>query len=71
MPCDVEYTITETAAPTGYVADPTPQSKTPVCDEPAVFTFRNSPCLCDIEIRKVDASGAIIDLAGATFKIVP
>ena len=71
VPC-VEYTVTETVAPTGYTVDPSPQIKTPACDDPAVFIFVNSlPCWCDIEIRKVDESQEIIDLPGATFKIDP
>jgi len=72
VPLNVQYTITETAAPTGYALDTASQQGTITTETPNLtITFNYTNQLGKIIINKKDASGAIIHIAGAVFKITP
>jgi hypothetical protein len=65
---NVSYTVTETAAPTGYIGDPDPQSKTVPANGTATFTFVNT--LGKLVWEKYGPDGTTL-LGGATFEITP
>ena len=69
-PCEpqVEYTVTETTAPVGYVKDPAPQSKTAPAGETVRFEFVND--LGSIRWEKNGPNGTSL-LGGATFTVTP
>ncbi|MFH1475856.1 MAG: SpaA isopeptide-forming pilin-related protein, partial [Chloroflexota bacterium] len=69
-PCEpqVEYTVTETTAPAGYIKDPVPQSKTAAAGQTVTFTFEND--LGSIRWEKNGPNGTSL-LGGATFTITP
>lgn len=64
----VEYTVTETAAPAGYIGDPDAQSKTVPANGTATFTFVNT--LGKLVWEKYGPDGTTL-LGGATFEITP
>jgi len=68
VPCG-NYTITESKAPFGYVIATESQNVTVTNNVTANVTFNNTPCTGEIEIKKLDESGAVINMTGACFKI--
>jgi len=64
---NIEFTITETAAPAGHELDPTPQKVTLTSTGAVSLEFTNK--LGSIEIKKVDENND--PLGGATFKVEP
>ncbi len=69
-PCEpqVEYTVTETTAPNGYIKDPAPQSQTATAGQTVVFEFVND--LGSIRWEKNGPDGTSL-LGGATFTVTP
>ena len=66
---NIEYTVTETAAPADYELDPTPQTVTLTYGATVTLEFTNKIKPGSIEIKKVDKENN--PLGGATFKVEP
>ena len=66
------YNISEIQAPDGYVLDPSLKTVNVTCNTtPVSVNFTNTPCMGEIEIKKVDESGVVINMTGACFNISP
>ncbi|MBC1936966.1 LPXTG cell wall anchor domain-containing protein [Listeria grandensis] len=66
------YTIVETAAPTGYVLDNTPQTVTITEQDtnPIILQTKNVVKTGSVELTKVDSDDHSVTLAGATFDLL-